>query len=160
MLRNYLIIINILALSACGFQLRGDASLPFATLFISGGDGSSLQTDLKRAVTNSSTTTIVTKDSEADAQLQLVGEQRERIILALNSAGRVRELQLRYRVNYKVIDGAKKELIPPSELVLNRILSYSDVQVLAKEQEEALLYRDMQQDAAQQILRRLALVKR
>jgi LPS-assembly lipoprotein len=115
---------------------------------------------MKRIVTNSSATKVVDKDSEAEVQLQLLSEQREKIIVALNSAGRVREFQLRYKVNYQLIDAAKKELIAPSELVLNRSVSYSDVQVLAKEQEEGLLYRDMQQDAVQQILRRLALVKR
>jgi LPS-assembly lipoprotein len=146
--------------SGCGFQLRGDASLPFSTLSISGTQGSPLQADMKRIVTNSSSTKVVDKDSDAEAQLQLLSEQREKIIVALNSAGRVREFQLRYKVNYQLIDAAKKELIPASELILNRNVSYSDVQVLAKEQEEGMLYRDMQQDAVQQILRRLALVKR
>ncbi|MFN0162016.1 MAG: LPS assembly lipoprotein LptE, partial [Burkholderiales bacterium] len=33
---------------------------------------------------------------------------------------------------------------------------FNDTQVLAKESEEALLYRDMQTDMVQQVLRRLA----
>jgi len=35
-------------------------------------------------------------------------------------------------------------------------MSYNDAQVIAKENEEQLLYRDMQTDMVQQIMRRLA----
>jgi LPS-assembly lipoprotein len=159
MLYKYLIILSLL-LSACGFHLRGDNSLPFTTLYIGAGAGSQLQADMKRAVNQSSVTRVTDKPAEAEAQLQLTSEQKEKIIVALNSAGRVREFQLRYTVKYQLIDAAKKELIAPSELVLSRTVSYSEAQVLAKEQEETLLYRDMRQDAAQQILRRISLVKR
>lgn len=157
---KYLIIFSFFILSACGFKLRGDASLPFTTLYIGAGAGSQLQADMKRAVNQSSVTRVTDKPADAEAQLQLTSEQKEKIIIALNSAGRVREFQLRYKVNYQLIDAAKKELIAPSELILSRNVSYSEAQVLAKEQEEILLFRDMQQDAAQQILRRISLVKR
>jgi LPS-assembly lipoprotein len=43
--------------------------------------------------------------------------------------------------------------------VLRRDITYSDSDVLGKEQEEALLYRDMQNDAVQQMVRRLQVAK-
>ena len=46
-----------------------------------------------------------------------------------------------------------------AEIALKRDLSYSDTEALGKEAEEALLYRDMQNDAVQQLLRRLQLTK-
>jgi LPS-assembly lipoprotein len=46
--------------------------------------------------------------------------------------------------------------LPTSEILLTRDMAYNDAQVLAKENEEALLYRDMQTDMVQQIMRRLA----
>jgi LPS-assembly lipoprotein len=49
--------------------------------------------------------------------------------------------------------------VPTTEIGLSRDMTYSDTQVLAKAEEEKLLYRDMQNDAAQQILRRMATVK-
>jgi len=45
--------------------------------------------------------------------------------------------------------------LPTSEIILTRDMSYNDAQVIAKEAEEALLYRDMQTDMVQQIMRRL-----
>ena len=52
-----------------------------------------------------------------------------------------------------------KELIPETELLQQRDISFNESAVLAKEAEEALLYRDMQTDIVQQLMRRLAAVK-
>ena len=50
-------------------------------------------------------------------------------------------------------------LIPPSEITQFRDLSYNETQVLAKDYEEAALYRDMQGDTINQLVRRLGAVK-
>jgi LPS-assembly lipoprotein len=50
-------------------------------------------------------------------------------------------------------------LQPPAELLLVRDMSYNESQALAKEQEEAQLYRVMQSDIVAQVMRRLATVK-
>ena len=71
----------------------------------------------------------------------------------------MREFQLRYRFAYRVHDLKGREFVPPTEIILVRDISFSDERVLAKEQEEVLLYRDMQNDMVQQVLRRLAAVK-
>jgi LPS-assembly lipoprotein len=46
-------------------------------------------------------------------------------------------------------------LVPPAEITLRRDFSFNDQDQISKESEEALLYRDMQTDAVQQLLRRL-----
>jgi LPS-assembly lipoprotein len=71
----------------------------------------------------------------------------------------VREYQLRFRVGYKLTDGKAVTFIAPTEILLKREISFNDSEVLAKEAEEALLYRDMQTDAVQQLLRRLQAAK-
>ena len=78
---------------------------------------------------------------------------------SLSGAGRVQELQLRYRVSFKLADKTGKEIIPTNEILLKRDLLYNDSDVLGKEQEEALLYRDMQTDAVQQVVRRLQVAR-
>ena len=80
-------------------------------------------------------------------------------MVALNSAGQVRELELRLRVKFRLRGKDGKELIPETELLQKRNVSYNSSVVLAKEAEEALLYRDMQTDVVQQLMRRLAAVK-
>ena len=148
-----------LILAGCGFQLRGAANLPFDTLYVQAPVGSQFGTQLKRLVTAGSNTRIVDTAKGADATLVLVNELREKNILSLSGGGRVREYQLRYRMSYRLIDKNAVEILPTSEILLVRDLSYSDSDTLSKEAEEALLFRDMQSDAVQQLLRRLRVAK-
>jgi LPS-assembly lipoprotein len=140
-------------LTSCGFHLRGQAALPYESMYISGSPA--FATQLARAVRAGSKTKIMTSPKEAEVTLQVLTEARERSILSLSSSGRVRELQIRYRVSFRVSDKAGKEVLAANEILLKRDLIYSDTDVLGKEQEEALLYRDMQNDAVQQVVRRL-----
>jgi len=144
-------------ISACGFQLRGVAKLPFETMYVEASDTSPVGNDLRRAL-KSSNVRLTNSAAEAQAVVQLLGETREKIILSLSGGGRVREYQLRMRVSFRVYGPNNKELLVPTELVLLRDLSYDDTQILAKESEEALLFRDIQNDAVQQIMRRVSAV--
>ena len=154
--RQLLVILCLLGLSACGFQLRGNASLPFESIYVEGGQDIAI--DLQRAIRP--TTTKVTENAkDAQAVLQVLSEAREKRILTLSSAGRVNEFRLLYRVNFKVIDKAGLELLSPQQIELRRDITFNDSQTLAKESEETLLYRDMQTDAVQQIFRRMSALR-
>ena len=146
----------LLALAGCGFQLRGTASLPFDTLYMRPTTTPGLALDLRRNIQSGTHTTIVDDPKKAEAVLELTGEARERVILSLGGTGRVNEIQLRYRVGFRVHDSKGGEFVPTSTIQLTRDITYSDADVLAKQAEEQLLYRDMQSDLVQQIMRRIA----
>jgi LPS-assembly lipoprotein len=147
-----------LLLAACGFQPRGAATLPFENLYIEAPRGSVFAAQLKRVVSTGSKTRIASRPEEADATLQVMNEFREKEILSLSAGGRVREFQLRYRLQYQVYDRQKNLIAEPGEIVLRRDFSFDDQAQLSKEGEEALLYRDMQNDAVHQLVRRLQAV--
>ena len=144
-----------LVLAACGFQLRGSATVPFNTIYIPNATGG-LALDLKRNIEAGTQAKVVSDAKAADAILDLFGESREKIILSLTGTGQVREFRLRYTVNFRVHDGKGAEYVPRTQVRLTRDVTYSDTEILAKEAEEQLLFRDMQTDFVQQILRRLA----
>jgi len=144
-----------LLLSACGFQLRGAAQLPFNTIFVQAPPTSQFATQVRRAVQAGSSTRLTNAPEQAEVLLQILNEAQEKQILSLSGGGRVSEYLLRYRVSFRLTDGKNREHIPASEIVLQRDLSYSDDQALAKESEEAQLYRDMRSDAVRQLVRRL-----
>lgn len=144
------------SVAACGFHLRGTANLPQETIYISGPTYSAFANNVKRAIRAGTNTRIVDDAKEADATLFILNETRAKVILSLTSQGTVREFQLRYVVSYRLADKQSKELVPQTDISLVRSYIFTDQQVLASESEEALLYRDMQQDAAQQLLRRLS----
>jgi LPS-assembly lipoprotein len=70
----------------------------------------------------------------------------------------VREFQLRLRFTFRLRSAKNSELIPATEILQQRDISFNESAVLAKEAEEGLLYREMQSDIVQQIMRRLATV--
>jgi LPS-assembly lipoprotein len=147
------------ALAGCGFQLRGSYELPYKSVHIAAAGTSQVASNLRRDLTNNAIR-IAAEAKSAEAQINITNERRDRQILSLSGAGRVREYQLRFWVNYQVTDAAGRVLIPTSEIQLTRILTYDDRQIIAKQQEEALLYSDMEKDAVGQILRRMLAVTR
>jgi LPS-assembly lipoprotein len=145
------------AAAACGWQLRGKQSFPFETISVP--YVTPLAIELQRNLAAASDRTrVVAKAADAEAVLAILTEAQEKIILSLNTQGRVREYQLRYRVDYRVSNPKGVDYVPPTTIVLRRDITYND-QVLAKETEEAQLYREMRSDMVQQILRRLAAAK-
>ena len=155
-MRIFAIIALGLLTAACGFQLRGQAKLPFETLYVDMPANSALGIELKRNILAGTSTRLADTAAEAQAILSVTSEERSKSILSFDASGQVAELQLRYRLKFRVRDAKGRDYLPQSEIRLTRDISYSGTQVLAKESEEALLYRDMQTDMVQQILRRLA----
>ena len=144
-----------MVLAGCGFRLRGTADLPFQTLYIPNAV-TGIALDLKRSIQAGTDAKVVEDAKAADAVLAFSHETRQKEILSLNAAGRVREFRLRYRVGFRVHDGKGNDYVPLSSMELTRDVSFNDAEVLAKEAEEQLLFRDMQSDMVQQIMRRLA----
>ncbi len=146
-------------LAGCGFQLRGPYALPYESIYLAMPDYSELGAGLKRAIRASGGTRLAERAEDAQATFLPTADARERVILSLSGTGRVRELRLRYRYGYRIADAKGRDLVPPGEIELARDLTYDDSNVLAKEQEEVLLWRDMQNDMVQQLMRRLVAVK-
>jgi LPS-assembly lipoprotein len=146
-----------LVLAACGFKLRGQQTFPFETISVP--LNTPLGFELKRnIVAANEQTKLVDSIADADAVLSILSEAQEKVILSLNTQGRVREYQLRYRVIYRVSSPKGLDFIAPTSVLLTRDITFND-QVLAKESEEAQLYREMRSDLVQQIIRRLAAAK-
>lgn len=152
-MRAVLAAILALALAACGFQLRGSAELPFQTIYV---PDSGIGLRVKREIEAGSNTRVVGNAKQAQAQMQFTQESQTSQIVALDVNGRVRELRLLYTVSFRVLDTKGGDFVPPTTLQLSREVSYNDADVLAKQAEQSLLYRDMKTDMVQQIMRRLA----
>ncbi|MFZ2853864.1 MAG: LPS assembly lipoprotein LptE [Rhodocyclaceae bacterium] len=146
-------------LAGCGFQLRGAYALPYESIYLALPSYSEIGAGLKRAIRASGSTRLVESVDEAQARFVPNADLREKVVLSFSGTGRVRELRLRYRYAYRIVDAKGRDLVPAGEIELTRDLTYDDSNVLAKEQEETLLWRDMQNDMVQQIMRRLAAVK-
>ena len=165
-------------LGGCGFRLRQAPSFAFTTLMATLPATSPLRRELRTALVSSGITVVdaalpppppqpggampaqpAPQPPQADAVLDILADQREKSVVGSTAAGQVREFQLRLRFRFKLSTPKGKELIPESEILLQRDISYSESIALSKQEEEAELYRDMQTDVVQQVLRRLAAVR-
>jgi len=148
-----------LLLGACGFQLRGTYALPFDTIYINLPETNDLNIQLKRAITAGTSTRVVGTQKEAKVVLQIVNDQTAKNILSLSGAGRAQEYQLVRVLNFRVVDTKGRDWVKAGKIELHRDMTYADFQVLSKESEEAQLWRDIQNDLIQQILRRMSVAK-
>jgi LPS-assembly lipoprotein len=147
-------------LVGCGFQLRSTPALPFDTIAVTPERGTGVAADIARYFGASLRPAAATGSAAPDAILDIVREQREKLVVGVNASGQVREYQLRLSVTFRLRTPQGREVIPATEIEQRREISFSESAVLAKEAEEVLLYRDMQSEAVQQLLRRLSAVKR
>ncbi len=150
---------SVSVLSGCGFKLRGSFNYAFKTLFSGFVETSTLGNEFKRVLAADGAVTIVKEADKAQVVLDVISEQREKAVVGITSSGQVREFQLRIRLKFKLRTPAGKDIIPETELLVQRDISFNESAVLAKEAEEGLLYRDMQSDMVQQLLRRLSAIK-
>jgi len=142
-------------LAGCGFQLRGAQAMPFHSIYLGMSEYSDLAAALRRQI-EAGGTQVVPSAAEADVQLQVLKDTRAREITSLNSAGKVREYELRRYFDFRLTDKSGAERVPVAKIFIKRTLTYNDNDLLAKEGEEALLYKDMDADLVRQLLRRLA----
>jgi LPS-assembly lipoprotein len=149
-----------LSLAGCGFQLQGArATLPFDRFHTTAPANSLVGGDLRRAVRTSGAQ-VVERPDEAQVVLRLLSEAEEQEISAFSNTGRPREYQLRLRMQYRLADAAGRNLAPDGEILLRRRLAVNDALGTFNAEEAALLFRDMRVDLVQQLMRRLASLKR
>jgi LPS-assembly lipoprotein len=150
---------TLVTLAGCGFQLRRPPEFSFRTIAVPANTG--VSNELRRNLAGTPNVQVVpaAQAQTADVVLDVLTDVREKVVVGLNASGQVREFQLRNKVTFRLRTPQGKELIPPTELQQQRDVSFNESAVLAKEAEEGLLYRDMQTDLVQQLMRRLAAVK-
>ena len=183
--RSFLAAAGATLAAGCGFQLRQAPDFVFDALVMNAASSSPLAAELSRSLAANGRVQVLPPSALAAAAAPVAGtapapaaaasapaalprntvifelpqELREKIVVGLNASGQVREFQLRSRIRFRVRNPQGTELIPETELVQLRDITFNEAAVLAKESEEALLYRDMQSDLVQQLMRRLAALK-
>jgi len=165
--RHWLIGLLVLAVAAgCGFKLRGALSvnLPFKTVYVAGVPETSPFSQVLKSQLRANGIGVVPDEykDRTEVVLRVLGDQQMKTVVAVNPNGLAREYRLTYRLGFKVESGSGIELYPPTTIELMREISFNPQtaqEVLSKEQEDAMLIRDMQNDAAIQVLQRLATIR-
>jgi len=161
---SYLVpFISFLAVSACGFHLRGASSVVLPPEYsvmrvtMSGGQAyPPLLMEVRHALLVLGSVKLTEDVSASVPVLTLYSESFQNEVLSLDSSGRINSYLLNYRATYSLAGSDGKALLPMQAVKLQRELSFDRLNVLASEKQGEFLQSEMRRDAAQQILRRLA----
>ncbi len=161
LLRPLFALILVAALAGCGFHMRGAGgnTLPYRTMHIALPETAEVRIWLERYIRSGGDTEIVADPKQAAAVFQQINDTRQKTILSVNAQGRVREYRLQLDYSFRLVDGQGREIVAPNKIALTRDITFDDSSVLTKDIEEGLLWRDMNNDLVNQIMRRLSLIK-
>ena len=155
-IRNqFLMILSIISLIACGFQLRGGIEANFESISIDGGSAGFVK-QLKKRLRQSS---IAVLSSGGEVQLEIVDDLLDKRILSLNSDGRISEYELNYKVSYRVKGQNDSEWGQLINNEVRRQYTYDDENVVAKALEEEKLINGMRDELIRTITAQISLQK-
>jgi LPS-assembly lipoprotein len=161
---NLLILLSLtLVIQGCGFQLRGalDISSDISPLYLQQNSVFELAREIKSLLATNKIA-LAENSTQANTQLVLLNETKQRRVLSVDGNGRAREYALTYTVNFtinirKAENQSETMLVEPKpeSISLTRTLVFEPDAVLAVTNETEILYNDMRRNAASSILLRL-----
>ena len=143
------------ALTACGFQLRGQASYVFQSIYVNAPAYPAFAAELRRSLAGAGSANVTETPAGAQVIIDVTLVADDKQVLSLSPGGRVQEYALAKVVSFRVREPDGREWLKPADILVRRAYTYDDTERLAREIQEQRLLKDMQVDAVQQIVRRL-----
>ena len=149
-------------ITSCGFHLRGNQD--FTTILPEVNvSGVNKYSDLGRELLRSLAAANVNVFDESSIILNIADDTFSKRVLSVDSAGRANQYELRYDVRFTLVKSVKNEkeqklvdLIPAQSITEKREYLFDANLILATQDEENRLKKDMRQSAILQLMRRLS----
>jgi LPS-assembly lipoprotein len=129
-----------LLLGSCGVHMRGDAAIPFSSIYVNVPASPPMSSELARSLA-SSNAKVVESAANAEVVLDVPVVVDDKDVLSLSSGGAVREYQLVKRVAFRLHDKEGTDWMPAGEIVVRRSYTFNETQVLARDLQEQRLLR-------------------
>lgn len=146
-----------LLLTACGFQLQGEAELPpeMAATGISTADPYS-QFVRRLTILLEQNGASVVEGTAPTALLEIPIDEVRRDVLSIEGTARIREYRVVHRVRFRLVDMQGRVIVPEQTLEQSRVISFDEQDILAATREEEFLREELADTLSRQVLRRLA----
>jgi LPS-assembly lipoprotein len=151
------LLLPMLVLGACGFQLQGRQALPaaLASVYIDATDRQSDFTRALRIALKASGARLAESGSPDVAVVRIVRDDISERVLSVDARNIPTDFELTYDVEVRVsLQG--KDLLPAEQFSLSRIYSFDERKLLAKEREKEVLKEALARDMASVVTRRLS----
>jgi LPS-assembly lipoprotein len=143
-------------IGACGFHLKGATELPAEmsqTRLEVQNPYSTFARRLLILLEQNNVRVVTSADARAVLEVPVNDVRRE--VLTIGDNARVREYRVRHMVQFRLVDGDGRELMPMQYLEQNRIISFDEQNILASTREEEFLRDDLADILSRQVLSRL-----
>ena len=147
----------LLALSACGFHLRGAVELPpdKKVIALQGIDvNNPFARDLQLFL-DLVEGKLVEEPEQAGSVIVIHNIREGRRVVSLDQNGKAIEFELTFRVQYEIRSPDGEILSPQRTITIRRIYLNTQLQVIGKSEEESVIRREMRREAARTLLRHL-----
>lgn len=152
----------LLALSACGFQLRDALTLPpdlGPVRVVAADPYSALAQSLVQSLERAGAT-VADGDAAGTATLRILSENWASTPISVDQFGRSQEFSLRYAVVFGLERADGSELVPRQAIELSRDYVAPPVDSIGRTSEAELLARELRREMTASVLRRLDAVAR
>ena len=154
--KKFITLLTLLMITSCGFHLRGMTEISFKTVSVEGKE-LSFTKNLKKTLT-SNKVAIVLPTENPELRVELLSEESEKRILSLSGQGLVREFEIFYRVRYRVKTVDSETWSQENILETRRDFTYSDSNLIGKEEEERQLNESMRNEAITNLFNQIQLI--
>jgi LPS-assembly lipoprotein len=143
--------------TGCGFQLRGQASLPSAmdTTWLAVPDATSEFARELALLLRGNGVTLADAPGQEAAELRILEERITRRALTISGDARVREFEVVFDLRFSLTAADGEVLLPPESLRLERDFQFDEQEILGAATEEELLREDLRRSMAAALIRRL-----
>jgi LPS-assembly lipoprotein len=155
--KKLIALLMLLIISSCGFHMRGMTEISFKTISLEGKE-LSFTKNLKK-VLNRNKVAIVSSTENPELKVELLSEESEKRILSLSGQGLVREFEIFYRVRYRVKTIDSEIWSQENIIEARRDFTYSDSNLIGKEEEERQLNEAMRNEAITNLFNQIQLIK-
>jgi LPS-assembly lipoprotein len=156
--KKIIALLMLLMIASCGFHMRGMTEISFKTISLEGKE-LSFTKNLKK-VLNSNKVAIVLPSENPELRVELIGEESEKRILSLSGQGLVREYEIFYRVRYRIKTLDSDIWSQENILETRRDFTFSDSNLIGKEEEERQLNEAMRNEAISSLFNQIQLIKK
>jgi LPS-assembly lipoprotein len=153
-IKNSVILVMALLLSACGYHLRGALDLPagMKNVYLEGGSAE-LRDQFNRAMEISSVP-LASSPETAGIIVRIFNEDSQRRVLSLGSGGTANSFELAYQFDYELIDSKNRVLMVRQPVDIKREYFNNQLAIIAKDNEETVIRNEMYQQAVRTIVNR------
>ncbi|MEO5813419.1 MAG: LPS assembly lipoprotein LptE [Rhodanobacter sp.] len=157
--RTGLLLALALALTACGFHLRGNATLPASMqrVHVTVNDNNALQRQLARALQTAGVT-LEDASGPGIAELRVPVARFGSETVSAGGYTRISEFAVRYQVEFDVTDLGGQVLVPHQRIDMSREYSYDATNTVGNASQVQEIQRSLNDDMVQAILFRLQAV--